>query len=360
MPTESTSLKNVSLAGDSTTTNEMAIGKSNTYQRTFLIVAGSLLTLLVWIAMAGKSAGHYFQSSEHEMADDAVALADYQVDSTNLALTNNIFGGAVSENKDGENQKKHKDTSVSGEGTYKGGLFGSTANITPLHQCYIKCASDHWTGNYGPHNEPEYFEHIALGSCIDNCSPRDSKDCRCDSCTNDVLNNKIATDSAGGFTCQSRISWLQTQTDPQTDQIYSKRNACIKVSEEFPDKLCGPFCNPTECRNQQVVDFSGPDDAWNNFCMETVLWTFYSNFDIDTCFVHCAKNCNSDYSTAGCMSNCAESYELDNQRDSFFPCLNDCHSSCEGIDCDYVCSKTCCTSLCEDLKYKKSQWCNCS
>jgi len=102
MPNESTSLKNVTLAGDSTTTNEMAIGKSNTYQRTFLIVAGSLLALLVLIAVAGTSGGQHLQSSAHEMADGAVALADYQVDSTNLALTKDIFGfGDVSENEDG-------------------------------------------------------------------------------------------------------------------------------------------------------------------------------------------------------------------------------------------------------------------
>jgi len=97
MPTENTSLKKTAPAGDSTTTNEMVVGKSNTYQRTFLIVAGSLLTLLVWIAMASKSVGHHFQSSANEMADGAVAVADYQVDSTYLALTKDIFGGAAAE-----------------------------------------------------------------------------------------------------------------------------------------------------------------------------------------------------------------------------------------------------------------------
>eukprot|EP00751_Fragilariopsis_kerguelensis_P035118 CAMPEP_0170938576 /NCGR_PEP_ID=MMETSP0735-20130129/21296_1 /TAXON_ID=186038 /ORGANISM="Fragilariopsis kerguelensis, Strain L26-C5" /LENGTH=43 /DNA_ID= /DNA_START= /DNA_END= /DNA_ORIENTATION= len=43
MTNENTSLKNTTLAGDSNTTHGMVIGKSNTYQRTFLIVAGSLL-----------------------------------------------------------------------------------------------------------------------------------------------------------------------------------------------------------------------------------------------------------------------------------------------------------------------------
>jgi len=101
MPTENTSLKNTTPAGVSTTTIEMAIGKINKYQRSFLIVAGSLLALLVLIAVAGTSGGQHLQSSAHEMADGAVVLADYQVDSTNLALTKDIFGlGTVSENEE--------------------------------------------------------------------------------------------------------------------------------------------------------------------------------------------------------------------------------------------------------------------
>ena len=46
MPTENTALKNVS-AGDSTTSDEMVSEKSNTYQRSYLIVASSLLVLFV-------------------------------------------------------------------------------------------------------------------------------------------------------------------------------------------------------------------------------------------------------------------------------------------------------------------------
>jgi len=77
----------------------MIIGESNTYQRNFLIVAGSLLALLVLIAVAGTSGGQQLQSSEYEIAEGAVALTDYQVDSANLALTKDIFGvDAVSEN----------------------------------------------------------------------------------------------------------------------------------------------------------------------------------------------------------------------------------------------------------------------
>jgi len=104
MSTENTSLKNTTPAGDSNTTNEMVIGKINTYQRTFLIVAGSILSLLVVIAVASTSNGQHLQSSTQEIAGGAVALADYQVESANLALTKDIFGvGTVSENEEGDN-----------------------------------------------------------------------------------------------------------------------------------------------------------------------------------------------------------------------------------------------------------------
>jgi len=102
MPTEKTSFQNTTPAGDSSTTNEMVIGKINTYQRTFLIVAGSLLALLVLIAVAGISGGQHLKSSVHEIVQGFVELADYQEDSTNLALTKDIFGlDAVSENDEG-------------------------------------------------------------------------------------------------------------------------------------------------------------------------------------------------------------------------------------------------------------------
>jgi len=100
MLTENTSLKNTTPAGDSNTSTEMVIGKINTYQRTFLIVTGSLLALLVVIAVAGTNDGQRLQSSAYEIAEGAVALADYQVDSVNLALTNIFDLDAVSESDD--------------------------------------------------------------------------------------------------------------------------------------------------------------------------------------------------------------------------------------------------------------------
>jgi len=105
MPTENTVLKHVTPAGDSNTTDDMVILKSSTYQRFFLIVAGSILALLLWITVAGTTSGQHLQSSAHEIADDAVALAEYQVHSANLALTKDIFGASAvsSENDEGSN-----------------------------------------------------------------------------------------------------------------------------------------------------------------------------------------------------------------------------------------------------------------
>merc|ERR1712238_311458 len=93
---------NITPAGDSNTANEMIIGKIKTYQRSFLIVAGSLLALLVLTAVTGTSGGQLLQSSTQEIAEGAMAPADNEVDSANLALTKDIFDlGAVSENEIG-------------------------------------------------------------------------------------------------------------------------------------------------------------------------------------------------------------------------------------------------------------------
>jgi len=97
MPTENTSLKNITPAGDSNTTNEMVIGKSNTYQRTFLIVACSLLACNVLIVIAGKAAGYSIVYTGG-FVESAGAFAEYQVDIANTALSKDMFGvGAVFE-----------------------------------------------------------------------------------------------------------------------------------------------------------------------------------------------------------------------------------------------------------------------
>ena len=77
--------------------------KSNTYEPRIFIVAGSLLELLVLITVAGTSGGQYLQLSTHTVVEGVVELADYQVDSTILALTKDIFGfSAVFDNDEGK------------------------------------------------------------------------------------------------------------------------------------------------------------------------------------------------------------------------------------------------------------------
>ena len=104
MPTENTSLNITTPAGDSVTTHEMVIGKSNTYQLTFLIVATSLLAMLVLIVITGTSGGQHLTSSAAKIAEGgADALSEYQGDSTNYALTKDMFGmGAVAETEKSE------------------------------------------------------------------------------------------------------------------------------------------------------------------------------------------------------------------------------------------------------------------
>ena len=61
MSTENTSLKIVSQAVDSNISDDMVVGENSTYQRQFVIVAGSLLTLLVLLALADKSGGQHLK-----------------------------------------------------------------------------------------------------------------------------------------------------------------------------------------------------------------------------------------------------------------------------------------------------------
>eukprot|EP00751_Fragilariopsis_kerguelensis_P009472 CAMPEP_0170805276 /NCGR_PEP_ID=MMETSP0733-20121128/31279_1 /TAXON_ID=186038 /ORGANISM="Fragilariopsis kerguelensis, Strain L26-C5" /LENGTH=135 /DNA_ID=CAMNT_0011159637 /DNA_START=101 /DNA_END=509 /DNA_ORIENTATION=+ len=101
MPTEHTHFKNATRVRDSTSTDEtVVIGKGCTYQRPLLIVACSLLASLVLIAVAGPNGGQHLQLSTNEITEGAKALADYQVDSANLALTKDIYGLAANSEND--------------------------------------------------------------------------------------------------------------------------------------------------------------------------------------------------------------------------------------------------------------------
>ena len=77
---------NLISAWDSDTSHGIVFWKNNTYQRTFFIVASSLLELLVLIAVVGTSGSLYLQSSAQEIAWGTVVLANYQVGFDNLGL----------------------------------------------------------------------------------------------------------------------------------------------------------------------------------------------------------------------------------------------------------------------------------
>jgi len=101
--TENTHLKNATPAAeDSNPSVVMGMVQGTTYQRPLLIGAGSLLTLLVWIAVAGKSGGHQLTPSAYEIAEGADTLANYQVNTVQSVLIKDIFGvDAVSKNEEG-------------------------------------------------------------------------------------------------------------------------------------------------------------------------------------------------------------------------------------------------------------------
>jgi len=94
MNTETYQNKKITTAGDSNSkTGGLNDEKSNTYKRSIFIVAGSLLALLVWIAVLGKNVGQHLTPSAAEIAKgDAGAPAEYQVDTTYSELTKDIFG----------------------------------------------------------------------------------------------------------------------------------------------------------------------------------------------------------------------------------------------------------------------------
>lgn len=88
-------------------------------------------------------------------------------------------------------------------------------------------------------------------SCIETPSPTASPSkkptappvvtyCGCSSCTQDIW-DRIATDGGGSYSCGARMAWLQNA------EGYSEVGACEKVSNEFPNDICGPFCNPSSC-----------------------------------------------------------------------------------------------------------------
>lgn len=66
--------------------------------------------------------------------------------------------------------------------------------------------------------------------------------CGCRACTDQILDT-----DADGYSCRSRIDWLQNVSG------YSERDACIKVSNEEYPEFCGPSCDPLRCPTRRFL-----------------------------------------------------------------------------------------------------------
>jgi len=83
MPTENTSLKIVTPAGDSKSAPKKIIEERSIYQHPFFIIASSLLTLLVLVAVTNQNGDQYLTTAEYQSQ-------------TGDRVTGNIFGNEVS------------------------------------------------------------------------------------------------------------------------------------------------------------------------------------------------------------------------------------------------------------------------
>jgi hypothetical protein len=80
--------------------------------------------------------------------------------------------------------------------------------------------------------------------------------CGCEACTDQVWNSLAADDGTGSFTCGSRIEWVIGSNS------LSEIEACRLVAGvQFPDHICGPFCDPDTCAEEGQVDKSGAPDT---------------------------------------------------------------------------------------------------
>jgi len=87
-----------------------------------------------------------------------------------------------------------------------------------------------------------FFTTFSQQNYSQTASPTQKPSCGCPLCTTTVWNTPV-TDSGGTYSCGSRITWLQTSNGGSL----SERDACIRVSNEFPNGRCGPYCDPTKC-----------------------------------------------------------------------------------------------------------------
>jgi len=63
--------------------------------------------------------------------------------------------------------------------------------------------------------------------------------CGCQYCTENVLNTM-----AGDYSCGARIHWLRSTAGGSL----TEKEACVKVSRDEFNGICGPMCDPTRCQ----------------------------------------------------------------------------------------------------------------
>mmetsp|Transcript_17516 Transcript_17516/g.25563 ORF Transcript_17516/g.25563 Transcript_17516/m.25563 type:complete len:207 (+) Transcript_17516:1321-1941(+) len=108
----------------------------------------------------------------------------------------------------------------------------------------IKIARDEFDGICGPMCDPN---RCALPTTLAPTkyptpapppAPTAPPPCGCVKCTDTVLKTM-----AGDHMCGDRINWLQSTAGGS----YSEEAACIKISRDEFDGVCGPMCDPTRC-----------------------------------------------------------------------------------------------------------------
>jgi len=228
MHTENTSLKNTIPAGESNTNTEMVIGKINTYQRTFLIVAGSLLALLVLVAVAGINGDHHLQLSAHKIAEGVVSLVDFQVDSANLAFTKDISNGFKLSEEGNDNSNGKKSRKLKQKRNKKSKNKKKDKKTTPETSGLLSVSeNDEGINLGGPYD--------AISYCVSN------KTCEYDSCFQTYDDYPCLID---GFCkcCGDKMCYLPDASSSEFKAMYRCDNGYFLYNyfDGPPDGCCGP------------------------------------------------------------------------------------------------------------------------
>ena len=118
----------------------------------------------------------------------------------------------------------------------------NTQNFSELDAC--RKVSDEFPSICGPSCHPDQCSVTVSPSLVPSHVPSvlTSSPCGCRACTDQILDM-----DADGYSCRSRIDWLQNVSG------YSERDACIKVSNEEYPNICGPSCDPLRCSSRRFL-----------------------------------------------------------------------------------------------------------